>query len=178
MRRGLFHRIRLVERCGCGTNRVAERCLAAAIPAPRFEEIGSAAPVTFKVRVGATGADTPQVTPQVERVLRAARNPQTRGGLQEVAGIKDREHFRLAYLARLLAAGSIEMTVPALPDYRSRVESARFYARRTVGTHVCADPRGDTEHITNCDLSWNEARPKDEIVAATMKPAVLYAAHK
>jgi hypothetical protein len=28
------------------------------------------------------------------------------------------------------------------------------------GTHVCADPRGDTEHITNCDLSWNEARPK------------------
>jgi hypothetical protein len=30
------------------------------------------------------------------------------------------------------------------------------------GTHVCVDPRGDTEHITNCDLSWNEARPKTD----------------
>lgn len=30
----------------------------------------------------------------------------------------------------------------------------------TRGTHVCADPRGDREHITNCDLSWNEAHPK------------------
>ena len=50
----VFHRAGLIEKWGRGTNRVAEMCRAAGIPSPTYEEIGGAALVTFRVRVGST----------------------------------------------------------------------------------------------------------------------------
>jgi ATP-dependent DNA helicase RecG len=35
--------------------------------------------------------------------------------LQNAAGLKDREHFRTAYLEPLLDAGLLEMTIPDKP---------------------------------------------------------------
>ncbi len=109
-------------------------CRAAAIAAPEFKEAAGATVVTFKVDVGVTTAvdwqaaphetpqvtphEAPQVTPQVGRVLRAARKPASREALQRAAGIKDREHFRGAYLRPLIAAGLIQMTVPDKPQSR------------------------------------------------------------
>ena len=49
-----FHRTGAVEICGRGTNRVAEMCRAAGVPAPAYEEIGGSVLVTFRVRVGST----------------------------------------------------------------------------------------------------------------------------
>lgn len=50
----VFHRTGLIEKWGRGTNRVAEMCRAAGIASPTYEEIGGAALVTFRVRVGST----------------------------------------------------------------------------------------------------------------------------
>jgi hypothetical protein len=67
---------------------------------------------------------TPQVTPQVVAVLQvAAQKANSRDELQKAAGIKDREHFRKAYLEPLLFAGWLERTIPDKP--RSRMQRYR-----------------------------------------------------
>jgi len=61
----------------------------------------------------------PQVTPQVESLLRTAEaGPATRADLQTAAGIRDRKHFRLAYLEPLIQAAWLELTIPAKPQSR------------------------------------------------------------
>jgi ATP-dependent DNA helicase RecG len=66
----VFHRAGLIEKWGRGTNRVAEMCRAAGIPAPSYEEIGGSALVTFKVRVGSTARIPARAERGVERVRR------------------------------------------------------------------------------------------------------------
>lgn len=58
----------------------------------------------------------PTSTPQVAAVLQTVvQEAKSREELQKAAGIKDREHFRKAYLEPLLAAGWVEMTIPDKP---------------------------------------------------------------
>jgi hypothetical protein len=100
-------------------------CRAAGIAEPLFQEIGPFAVVTFRVRVGTTAQVTPQVAPhvapQVAAALQAAaQGAKSREELQRAAGIKDREHFRKAYLERLLSSGWLERTIPDKP--RSRMQ--------------------------------------------------------
>jgi ATP-dependent DNA helicase RecG len=61
---------------------------------------------------------TPQVTPQVERLLRVCAKPALRAELQTTLSLSDRKHFRTQYLDPALAAGLIEMTVPDKPNSR------------------------------------------------------------
>jgi ATP-dependent DNA helicase RecG len=128
----VFYRAGLIEQWGRGTNRVAEMCRAAGIAEPLFQEIGPFAVVTFRVRVGTTAQVTPQVaphvapqvTPQVASALQAAaQGAKSREELQRAADIKDREHFRKAYLERLLSSGWLERTIPDKP--RSRMQQYR-----------------------------------------------------
>lgn len=58
---------------------------------------------------------TPQVTTQVERLLRAAKTPQSREALQAAVGLADRKHFREVLLNPLLAAQWMESTIPEAP---------------------------------------------------------------
>jgi predicted HTH transcriptional regulator len=58
---------------------------------------------------------TPQVTPHVVAILKAAGTGASREALQEAIGLRDREHFRKAYLEPLLAAEWIERTIPDKP---------------------------------------------------------------
>jgi hypothetical protein len=83
-----------------------------------FREITGSVVVTFRVRVGLTTQVTPHVTPQVVALLKAAHHPCSRGELQQVVGLKDREHFRKTYLEPLLTAGWLEMTIPEKPRSR------------------------------------------------------------
>ena len=118
-----FHRTGAVEAWGRGTNRVIEECQRWAIDPPTFEERCGSVVVTFRAPIGPDRPKppqvapqvTPQVTPQVVAILEAAQAPSNRSGLQEAAGLKDREHFRLAYLEPLLDAGWLEMTIPDKP---------------------------------------------------------------
>jgi ATP-dependent DNA helicase RecG len=118
-----FHRTGAVEIWGRGTNRVIEECERYGIAPPTFEEIGGALFVTFRAQIGPTPQVAPHVTPQVEpqvapqavAVLRAAVSPRTRAELQDAAGLKDRKHFRTAYLDPLVEAGLLSMTIPDKP---------------------------------------------------------------
>ena len=64
-------------------------------------------------------------TPQVRAMLlEAFAGDATRTQLQNVAGMKDREHFRKEYLQPLLDDGLLEMTIPEKP--RSSKQSYRL----------------------------------------------------
>lgn len=124
----IFHRAGLIEQWGRGTNRVIEMCRKAGIAPPIFQENGPFAVVTFQVRVGQTAQVTTQVavqvTTQVAAVLQAASQAQkSREELQHAAGMRNREHFRKAYLEPLLTSGWLERTIPDKP--RSRMQKYR-----------------------------------------------------
>jgi len=98
---------------------VLEVCQRCGIEPPTFEERGGSVYVTFRAQI-LTDAELgqrvpPQVTPQVAEILKAAVSPCTRAELQQAAGLKDREHFRKAYLEPLLEAVWLEMTIPEKP---------------------------------------------------------------
>ena len=62
-----------------------------------------------------TDQEAPQVTPQVARVLGAARSDCSFAELEAAAGLKDRVHFLKTHLEPLLLAGWIERTIPDKP---------------------------------------------------------------
>jgi ATP-dependent DNA helicase RecG len=68
--------------------------------------------------------ETPQVTPQVERLLAACVSPKSRVELQQQLGLSDKKHFWAAYLNPSLKAGLIELTNPEKP--RSRLQKYRL----------------------------------------------------
>ena len=55
---------------------------------------------------------TPQVTPQVEMLIRVMRGEMSRAEIMDSLGLKDREHFRLDYLKLAFKEEVIEMTIP------------------------------------------------------------------
>jgi ATP-dependent DNA helicase RecG len=118
-----FHRTGAVEVWGRGTNRVIDECRRYGVDEPTFEEQGGTVVVTFRAAIAlgpemtpqVTPHVTPQVTPQVLAVLGEARKAGSRNELMEAAGLRDREHFRSAYLEPLLDAGWLEMTIPDKP---------------------------------------------------------------
>ena len=67
---------------------------------------------------------TPQLTPQVARVLEAASSACSCAELQAAAGLKDRVHFLKTHLEPLLLAGWIERTIPDKP--RSSKQKCRL----------------------------------------------------
>jgi ATP-dependent DNA helicase RecG len=121
----VFFRTGLIEKWGRGTNRVIAMCREAGVQPPVFSEVTGGAVVTFRAQVGTTAGEsapqvTPQVTPQVAAVLAALVKgpPLSRGVLQRVAGIRDREHFRSHYIEPLLERGLVQRTIPDRPNSR------------------------------------------------------------
>ena len=57
----------------------------------------------------------PTSIPQAVAILQSAREPRTRKELQEVAEMRNREHFVEACLRPLIAAELLEMTLPDKP---------------------------------------------------------------
>jgi hypothetical protein len=67
---------------------------------------------------------SPEVTPEVEKVVRALPVVLSRQALQNNLSLKDDEHFRKAYLLPAIASGLVEMTMPDKP--RSRLQRYRL----------------------------------------------------
>ena len=62
------------------------------------------------------GVTTPQVNPQVGRLVAVVHGEMTREAIQEAIGIKDRKDFRVLYLLPALATRFLEMTIPDKPN--------------------------------------------------------------
>jgi len=87
---------------------IQQECKTAGLPAQQWKaESSSGVTLTFF---------TPQVTPQVEKLLASLRGEMSRGELMIAAGIKDRKHFSEAFLQAALDSGLIEMTQPDKPN--------------------------------------------------------------
>jgi ATP-dependent DNA helicase RecG len=58
---------------------------------------------------------TPEVTPEITRVLFMLQGECSRQQLQDALGLRDDEHFRKVYLLPALDTGLAEMTIPNKP---------------------------------------------------------------
>ena len=61
---------------------------------------------------------TPQVTPQVDHLLKVIQGEMSRVQIMKILELKDREHFREHYLQRAIKAGLLEPTMPEKPNSR------------------------------------------------------------
>ena len=61
---------------------------------------------------------TPQVTPEVTRLIDSLKGDMSRAELMAMLGLKDTEHFRKVYLAVAIEKGVIERTIPDKPNSR------------------------------------------------------------
>ncbi len=134
-----FYRAGIIERWGSGTTNIIDRCKENGNPGPHWQERAGAVVVTFfpiaeskavEVTPQATMEVTPQVTPQVKNLLAICEGEKGRGELQVLLNIKDRKHFRKAYLNSALATGLIKMTIPDKPQ--SRLQKYRLTAKGKV----------------------------------------------
>jgi hypothetical protein len=65
-----------------------------------------------------TGTVTPEVTPEVLRMLSLIKNEMTRGEIQKKLGLDNEKHFREKYQQVGIKFGLIEMTMPDHPNSR------------------------------------------------------------
>jgi ATP-dependent DNA helicase RecG len=108
-----------------------EACRAAGRPEPRWESEADGLRLVLpspQPTPEATPEVPPEVTPEVRALLAHCREPHSRKELQSLLGLKDPDHFRLAYLQPALAAGLIEMTIPDKPT-----SSAQKYRATATG---------------------------------------------
>lgn len=84
---------------------------------------------------------TPEVTPEVRKMLAILKGEMFRKEIQQILGLKDEKHFRTAYQQPAIAAGLIEMTVPARPN--SRLQKYRITPKGSAFVSEIAKAHGD-----------------------------------
>ena len=127
-----FFRAGEIEAWGRGVERIFAACEAAGTPKPvlRYDPYDMWLEFAFdpaylkalgggKPRTEQGEAQvTPEVTPEVARMLAVVVGEMSRTELMAVLGLKDEKHFRTHYQQAALAAGVLEMTVPDKPQSR------------------------------------------------------------
>jgi len=83
--------------------------------------------VTVTLHADGAPAETPEVTPAIQRLLRILQTPMDRQSLQRVLGLKAEKNFRLVHLRPAIQAGLITMTVRNKPN--SRFQKYRLTAK-------------------------------------------------
>lgn len=122
----VFHRVGVIEKWGCGTNRVIEMCKKHGAPPPLFEERQGFLIVTFMVQLfagGAAGTLEAQSGAQSEaqsiRVLGAlSRGDLSARALADALGMRSKPGTLKRTLGNLLADVMIEYTLPNKPNSR------------------------------------------------------------
>ena len=87
----------------------------------------------FSVEKEAVTEVTPEVTPEILRLLKSFEGEMGRAELMAALGLQDEKHFREYYQQIAMKQGLIEMTVPDKP--RSRLQKYRLTA---LGQQVLA----------------------------------------
>ena len=122
-------------------------------PRPVFEsdEDRSSFLVRLPVHPGFLPADTPEVTPEVMRLLEGLNGEMSRAELMRILNLKDEKHFREHYLQRAISQGLIEMTIPdkpksSLQKYRLTVKGkARLRGRGSSISDVVAETTSEVQ---------------------------------
>jgi len=83
---------------------------------------------------------TPEVTPEVARMINILHGAMTRVQIMELLGLKDEKHFRTAYQQAGIALNVIEMTIPAKPNsrlqkYRLTPAGLKIQQNQSEGSH-------------------------------------------
>ncbi|MFH1726443.1 MAG: ATP-binding protein [Elusimicrobiota bacterium] len=116
----------IIEAWGSGTRDMIRRALDHGLLEPVFDQ-----ELDFKVvfkksakviaphdTTHVTTHDTTHVTTHVVKLLRAAGKPRSRTELQKILGLRNRRYFQKVYLAPLVEAGWLAMTLPDKPHSR------------------------------------------------------------
>jgi len=96
---------------GTGTGDMIRRCREAGLAEPAFSVSDGFTTTLWRKVV----ASTPEVTPEVTRVVEVMRGEMKRVAIQEALGLSDGDSFRKVYLLPALEAGLVEMTIPDKP---------------------------------------------------------------
>jgi ATP-dependent DNA helicase RecG len=97
----------LMEMAGRGSVLMIQECLENGLSEPEWKSDATlGVTVTFRA---------PQVTPQVEKLLKVLKGPMSATELMEAMGLKDRVHFRKGILNPALEERVVEMTQPDKP---------------------------------------------------------------
>ncbi len=97
----------LMEKLGRGSVLIIRACKERGLPIPLWTS-GEHAGVTLTFF-------TPEVTPEVQKLLRVCDGDMSKQELKHQLGLKDDEHFRKAYLLPAVQEGFLEMTEPDKP---------------------------------------------------------------
>jgi len=110
----------LMEKAGRGSMQIIKACREAGLPAPTWvsgENLGVT--ITFTAPQAthqATPQATHQATPQALRLITLLDHEMSATELMEALHIKDRKHFRDAFLQPSLDGNFVEMTIPEKPS--------------------------------------------------------------
>ena len=113
----MFFRMNLVEQIGSGINRIKELCERAGMNNPLFDISDNWFSVVFNRPIEEV---TPQVTPQVEKLLIVLNKEMGRSEIMKIMGFKDKKNFVKNILHPAMNAGLIEMTIPDKPNSRNQ----------------------------------------------------------
>ena len=134
----VFFRAGEIETWGRGIQRIIAACKEAGTPRPRLRLEPNGlwlefpyAPEYLKAMASGPPPVTPEVTPEVGRLLSAFTGEHSRRELQDRLGLQDDDHMRIAYIMAALTAGLIEMTLPDKPN--SRLQKYRLTAKGRSG---------------------------------------------
>ena len=133
-----FFRAGEIEAWGRGIARIFTACRQGGAPEPELKFDAGGVWMTFMFDEGYLravastrtpqdiGQITPEVTPEVDRLLSVLRGDMSRAELMATLALKDEKHFRERYQQVAVKMGLIEMTMPDKP--RSRLQRYRLTA--------------------------------------------------
>ncbi|MBE0547872.1 MAG: putative DNA binding domain-containing protein [Rubrivivax sp.] len=152
-----FFRAGEIEAWGRGIERIFSACRQAGVPEPRLQQDAGGLWMTFPFdaaylgwvqRAGGStsapvphGEVTPEVTPEVARLLGVIRGEMSRSELMAALRLSDEKHFRQQYQQVAVSLGLLEMTIPDKP--RSRLQRYRLTPRgKAVAASLAAQTGG------------------------------------
>lgn len=105
----IYRDLELVESLGSGVPRIVR-----AYGKECFKFMDNFTRMIFPVSAEVINT-TPQVTPQVEKLLQVVNGEMDRETLQQLLEVSDRKYFREYYLKPAIEGGYIELTIPDKP---------------------------------------------------------------
>ena len=108
-----------MEKVGRGSVLIQKACTDHGLPLPKWSESDQGVRLTFFAHPGAqeaTKEDSQKVSREIKRMLTIFTGDMSRRELQDILGLKDDEHFRLAYLKPAIEQNLISLTIPEKPS--------------------------------------------------------------